>query len=118
MDRLDVMRLFVRVVETESFTRAARDEGLSQPTVSKQIAGLEARLEAQLLRRTSRGLSVTEAGQAYYEAAVRVIEDIEAAESSVGRGPVQPSRKNPGRFVGWVRPDARSATASGVSYPV
>ena len=61
MDRLDVMRLFVRVVEAASFSKAARAEGVVQSTVSKQIAALESRLGAQLLRRTSRGLSLTEA---------------------------------------------------------
>ncbi|XAZ21248.1 LysR substrate-binding domain-containing protein (plasmid) [Sinorhizobium sp. B11] len=83
MDRIDIMRLFVRVVESESFSRAARAEGVGQPTVSKHIAGLEARLGAQLLRRTSRGLSVTEAGEAYYDAAVRLLGEFDAAESNV-----------------------------------
>lgn len=91
MDRLDVMRLYVRVVETGSFSQAARALKIGQPTVSKQIAGLEARLGAQLLRRTSRGLSLTDAGQSYYDSAVRLIEDFTAAEQRVRQGQVAPA---------------------------
>lgn len=91
MDRLDVMRLYVRVVETASFSQAARTLRIGQPTVSKQIAGLEARLGAQLLRRTSRGLSLTDAGQSYYESAVRLIDDFAAAEQRVRDGQIAPS---------------------------
>jgi len=91
MDRLDVMRLFVRVVETGSFSKTARAAGIAQPTASKQIAALEARLGAQLLRRTSRGLSLTAAGQDFYESAVRLIGDLDAAEARIGRGQISPS---------------------------
>ena len=65
MDRLDVMRLFVRIAETGSFSRAARAAGVGQPTASKQIALLEERLGARLLQRTSRRLNLTDEGQAY-----------------------------------------------------
>jgi LysR family transcriptional regulator for bpeEF and oprC len=91
MDRLDAMRMLVRVVETGSFSSVAREYSVVQSTVSKQIAALETRLGAQLLRRTSRGLSLTEAGQQFYETAVRVLADLEAAESSIGRGQVTPT---------------------------
>ena len=91
MDRLDAMRLFVRVVETASFSKAAKVEGLAQPTVSKQIAALEGRLGAQLVRRTSRGLSVTEAGRDYYDSCVRLLGDLDVAESRVGRGRISPA---------------------------
>jgi len=63
MDRIDVMRMFIRVADSGNFSKTARATGVSQPTVSKLIAGLEARLGVQLLRRTSRGLSLTDAGQ-------------------------------------------------------
>ena len=63
MDRLDTMRMFVRVVESGSFSGAARELGVGQPAVSKQIASLERHLGAQLLLRTSRGLVVTDAGR-------------------------------------------------------
>jgi DNA-binding transcriptional LysR family regulator len=91
MDRLDAIRMFVRVVECGSFSAVAREAGVGQPAISKQIAGLETHLGAQLLRRTSRNLSLTEAGQEFYESAVRLIDDLEAAESRVGRGQIAPS---------------------------
>jgi LysR family transcriptional regulator, regulator for bpeEF and oprC len=91
LDRLDVMQLFVRIAETGSFSKAARATGIGQPTASKRIAALEDRLGARLLQRTSRGLSLTDAGQAYYEVSVRLLGEIEAAESSLGRGRISPS---------------------------
>lgn len=81
MDRIDVMRLFVRVVEAGSFSKAARVEGISQPTVSKQVAALERRLGAELVRRSTRGMSLTEAGEDYYRAAVKLLDDFEAVEA-------------------------------------
>ncbi len=91
MDRIDAMRLFVRVVETGSFSAVAREANIGQPAVSKQIAALEAHLRAQLLHRTQRNLSLTEAGQIYYEASVRLLADLDDAEQAVGRGQTQPS---------------------------
>jgi LysR family transcriptional regulator for bpeEF and oprC len=91
MDQLEAIRMFARVVDTGSFSAVAREAGIGQPAVSKQIAALEARLGAQLLRRTSRSLSVTEAGQDFYESAVRLIDDLETAVSRVGRGQMAPS---------------------------
>jgi DNA-binding transcriptional LysR family regulator len=91
MDRLDALQLFVRVVESGSFSAVARERGVGQPAISKQIAGLEAHLGAQLIRRTSRSLSLTEAGQDFYESALRLVGDLEAAESRVGRGQSDPS---------------------------
>ena len=91
MDRLDAIRVFLRVAETGSFSAAAREAGLGQPAVSKQIAALEAHLGAQLLRRTSRSLALTEAGEGFYEACLRLIADLDTAESLVGRGRLLPS---------------------------
>jgi LysR family transcriptional regulator for bpeEF and oprC len=91
MDQIVAMRIFVRVVERGSFSSVAREAGIGQPAVSKQITALEAHLGAQLLRRTSRSLSLTEAGQEFYESAVRLLDDLEAAESRVGRGQTAPS---------------------------
>lgn len=91
MDRLGAMRLFTRVAETGSFSAAAREAGVGQPAVSKQVAALEDHLGAPLLHRTPRGLTLTEAGLAYYEAAARVLGEIEAAEAMVGRGLSQPT---------------------------
>ena len=91
VDRLDAIRLFVRVVESGSFSAVARAAGVGQPAVSKQIAALETHLGAQLMRRTSRSMTLTEAGQAYYELAARLVEEFDAAESLVGRGQSAPS---------------------------
>jgi DNA-binding transcriptional LysR family regulator len=89
MDRLHEMELFVRVVETGSFSAAARDLKLGQPAISKTIAGLEDRLGVRLLVRSTRQLSPTDAGVAFYERAVRAIaeaNDAEAAAQGVGAG--------------------------------
>src|SRR5580658_3710998 len=91
MDQLEAIRMFVRVVDSGSFSAVAREAGIGQPAVSKQIAALESRLGAQLLRRTSRSLSVTQAGQDFYESAVRLVDDLETAVSRVGRGQTAPS---------------------------
>ncbi len=91
MDQIAAIRMFVRVVESGSFSAVAREAGLGQPAVSKQISALEAHLGAQLLRRTSRSLSLTEAGQDFYEAAVGLLDDLQEAESRVGRGQTAPS---------------------------
>ncbi|MEO8882446.1 MAG: LysR family transcriptional regulator [Devosia sp.] len=91
MDRLDSIRMFVRVVESGSFSAVALEAGVGQPAVSKQIAALEAHLGAQLLRRTSRSMTLTDAGQTFYESAIRVVGELEAAESAIGRGQATPS---------------------------
>src|SRR5580698_9265392 len=89
MDRLREMELFVRVVETGSFSAAARDFKLGQPAISKAIAGLEERLGVRLLVRSTRQLSPTDSGEAFYERAVRAISEAneaEAAAQGVGAG--------------------------------
>jgi DNA-binding transcriptional LysR family regulator len=91
MDRLDSIRLFVRVVESGNFSAVAREIGIGQPAVSKHIAALEAHLGTQLMRRTSRSMTLTDAGQTFYEAAVRLVGEFEAAESLIGRGQSTPS---------------------------
>lgn len=91
MDRLDAIRLFVRVVESGSFSAVARENGVGQPAVSKQIAALEAHLGAQLVLRTSRKVAVTDAGQAFYESATRLVDDYESARTAVGKGQASPA---------------------------
>lgn len=91
MDKLDAMRMFVRVVESGSFSQAARDLNISQPTVSKQLAALEMRLGTQLIARNSRALAVTPAGQDYYEATVRILQDLDTVEERVLEGQSAPS---------------------------
>jgi DNA-binding transcriptional LysR family regulator len=87
MDRLREMELFVRVVETGSFSAAARDLKLGQPAISKTIAALEERLRVRLLMRSTRQLSPTEAGTAFYERALRAIAEAnEADAAALGMG--------------------------------
>ena len=85
MNRLAAMETFVRVVETRSFSAAARDLKLGQPAVSKTIAQLEKRLGVQLLLRSTHRLAPTEAGQRFFERAKIVIESADEAER-VARG--------------------------------
>jgi DNA-binding transcriptional LysR family regulator len=76
------MEMFVRVVEAGSFSAAARDLNMGQPAVSKAIAGLEDRLGVRLLVRSTRRLSSTEAGLAFYERAQRAIAEANEAEAA------------------------------------
>ena len=82
MDRLTLMETFVCTVETGSFSAAARRLEVGQPAVSKAVAQLEERLQARLLLRSTRGLTTTEAGQAYYESAKRAIALVDAADGA------------------------------------
>src|SRR6185295_19198382 len=81
MDRLQAMEMFVRVVETGSFSRAAREFSTTQPTVTKQIAATEARLKVRLLNRNTRGVSLTEAGALYYEKCKTIVREAEEADN-------------------------------------
>jgi DNA-binding transcriptional LysR family regulator len=80
MNRWAAMEVFVRVVETGSFSAGARLLHLGQPAVSKIVAQLEERLGVQLLLRSTQGLTPTEAGQNFYERARRAIEEADEAE--------------------------------------
>jgi DNA-binding transcriptional LysR family regulator len=85
MDRLTAMELFVRIVETGSFSAVAREMDMNQPTVSKQLSALEQKLKTRLLNRSTRQLSLTEAGSEYYEACKRILDEVREAESNIGR---------------------------------
>ena len=85
MDNLTDVAVFVRVVERGSFTLAAEELELSRAVVSKYLTRLEARLGARLLNRTTRRLSLTEAGAALFEASRGAIERIEEAEAAVAQ---------------------------------
>lgn len=82
MDRFDAMRTFVRVVERKSFTLAAQDLGLPRSTLTQTIQQLEARLGVRLLQRTTRSVSTTLDGEAYYRRCLAIIADIEDAEGA------------------------------------
>src|SRR5680860_1199666 len=83
MEDLTRMAIFARVVEAKSFSEAARRLGMSKSQVSKQVANLERSLSARLLNRTTRRLSLTEIGAAYYEHCARIVEEVKEAELSV-----------------------------------
>ncbi|WP_125957010.1 LysR family transcriptional regulator [Novosphingobium sp. MD-1] len=80
MDRYQAMLTLVRVVETGSFSAAARQLNVGQPAVSKTIAQLEGRLQVSLLIRSTHGLTPTEAGQRFYERAKTALQEADEAE--------------------------------------
>lgn len=82
MDRLQAMQVFIRVVDTNSFTRAAETLNLPRASVTNIVQYLEAHLKVQLLQRTTRRLSLTEDGRRYYDRCVGVLAEIEDLESS------------------------------------
>jgi len=83
MDQVAAMRSFRKVLELGSFSAAARQLGLSKAAVSKQISELEAYLGATLIHRTTRRLHPTDAGQAYFESAVGLLDELEVADAAV-----------------------------------
>ncbi len=83
MDHLESMRIFVRVADLGSFARAAQAMDVSGAVVTRHVAGLEGRLGARLLNRTTRSLSLTEAGQLYLERARQVLGELEDVEQMV-----------------------------------
>ena len=90
MDRLDAMQAFVRVIEKGSFSAVAKERGIGQPAVSKQISSLEEELGTELIHRTSRSIALTEAGRDFYGSALRILDDFESAASRIGRGQTAP----------------------------
>src|SRR5512140_3879214 len=95
MDRIEAMQAFVAVADLQGFAPAARKLGLSPSGVTRLIAALEDRLGARLLQRTTRSVTLTDAGARYLERARRILADIEEAE-----GEAQEERTVPtGRFV-------------------
>ena len=84
MDRFQVMQVFVRVVETGSFSKAALALGTTQPTATKAVAEAERHLGARLLHRSTRGVTPTEAGALYYERCKAILHEVEDAENLTG----------------------------------
>ena len=82
MSRLREMEMFVRVVDAGSFSLAARDMKIGQPAISKTIASLEERLGVRLLARSTRWLTPTEAGVAFYERALRAVTEADEADAA------------------------------------
>ncbi|NOQ70130.1 MAG: LysR family transcriptional regulator [Gammaproteobacteria bacterium] len=91
MDVMHSMAVFRRVVEAQNFSAVARETNMSQSTVSKHIAALEERLGTKLLNRSTRSLKLTEAGKEYYHHCIRILNDFQEAEASVGKGKIKPT---------------------------
>ncbi|MGV6394351.1 LysR substrate-binding domain-containing protein [Pseudomonas caspiana] len=83
MDRFDAMQAFARVVETGSFTKAAETLHMSKTSVTQLVQQLEARLRVKLLNRTTRKVNVTADGAVYYERVIRLLADLDDAETSL-----------------------------------
>ncbi len=81
MDRITGVQLFARIVETGSFSKASIDLGVTQPTATKHVAAVEARLGARLLNRNTRGVSATEIGALYYEKCKTIQRELEEADN-------------------------------------
>jgi DNA-binding transcriptional LysR family regulator len=81
MDTVAGLRLFIRVVETGSFSKASADLGITQPTATKHVAALEQRLGARLLHRSTRGVSATEVGAAYYDKCKLIARELDDADN-------------------------------------
>lgn len=91
MDRIQAMQVFARVVETGSFTRAAESLNLPKGSVTKLVQQLEARLRVRLLNRTTRQVTVTADGAAYYERTSRLLNDLDDIEATMSNAQANPS---------------------------
>lgn len=109
MDQFTAVRAFIRVVETASFTKASNTLELPRNTVTKLIQALEARLRVKLLNRTTRRVSVTNDGAAYYERMKRIMEEWLETESELANSHARPRGK--------VRVDMGSALATQLVIP-
>jgi LysR family transcriptional regulator for bpeEF and oprC len=109
MNKLQAMEVFVQVVDTGSFTRAAETLQLPKATVSTLVQSLEAALSAKLLHRTTRQVTVTTDGAAYYERCVRILSDVRDAEESLSHTRLSPS--------GRLRVDAPTGLSSEILVP-
>src|SRR5690242_8870286 len=81
---LNEIAVFTRVVQAGSFTAAAKELGMPKSTVSRKVSDLEGRLDARLLQRTTRKLSLTDAGRTFFDYGQRIVSELEAAERAVG----------------------------------
>ncbi len=112
MDRFDAMQAFARVVDTGSFTKAAETLHMSRTSVTQLVQQLEARLRVRLLNRTTRKLNLTADGAAYYERVVRLLAELDDAETSLSSAALAPR----GRLrIDVPSPLARAAADPGVA---
>ncbi|MGN6319087.1 LysR family transcriptional regulator [Trinickia sp.] len=90
MDRFVAMRVFARVVESHSFVKAAESLQMAAPQVSRIVQALEAHLGARLLNRTTRSISVTDDGEAYYQRCIRVLAEVDEMEAELTHAKLNP----------------------------
>ncbi|WP_206952186.1 LysR family transcriptional regulator [Trinickia acidisoli] len=90
MDRFFAMKVFSRVVESRSFVKAAESLQLAAPQVSRTVQALEAHLGARLLNRTTRSISVTDDGEAYYQRCIRVLAEVDEMEAELTHAKLNP----------------------------
>lgn len=109
MNKLQAMEVFVQVVDSGGFTRAAENMQLPKATVSTLVQALEGALAVKLLHRTTRQVSVTADGAAYYERCLRILSDVREAEESLSRTRLSPS--------GRLRVDAPTGLAADILIP-
>jgi DNA-binding transcriptional LysR family regulator len=109
MDRFDAMQAFARVVEAGSFTKAAETLHMSKTSVTQLVQQLEARLRVRLLNRTTRKVNVTADGAVYYERVVRLLADLDDADTSLSGASASPR--------GRLRVDVPSPFASLILVP-
>lgn len=84
MDRLQAMRVFERVVDEGGFAAAARSLDMSAPVVTRLVADLESQLGTRLLQRSTRRVSLTEAGQSYLDRVRHILQDVDEADAAAG----------------------------------
>src|SRR6478672_322076 len=104
---LNEIAVFTRVVQAGSFTAAAKALGMPKSTVSRKVSDLEKRLNARLLQRTTRKLSLTDVGRTYFDQCARIVGEIEDAErmvTSLQNAPRGPLRVTTGPNVTWLGP--------------
>lgn len=109
MDRFEAMEIFTRVVEANSFTKVSESLDLPRAKVSRTIQALEEHVGVRLLNRSTRQVSVTEDGAAFYERCVRILADVVDAESSLSN-----KRENP---AGTIRVDTSGTLARSLLLP-
>jgi len=93
MDKFESMRIFTRIVELKSFTRAAEDLGYPKSTVTHAIKQMESRLRVRLLHRTTRQVTTTLDGAAYYERCAKLLSDLEETENVFSESAASPGGK-------------------------
>lgn len=91
MDTLDAMRVFAAVAERSGFSAAADALDRSTASVTRQVAALEQRLGTRLLNRTTRRVSLTSAGTAYYQRCLQLLADLDDLEATVGAQALEPA---------------------------